>query len=169
MPPAFSYWRDSPPDTYGPVPYARDRRPGIGGDRAAQLGRIGDADLVRPADARRRYLSKATLARRLERPGRLDAGRDRRRRRGTVGLLEAARRPVAPGGPGLLPPGRKPPQRGVPLRLSGDLRAERVIRLPHPISAAQPGLAGAGRRQEQGGPGAAAVAGRRRPRKRAPW
>ena len=49
---------------------------------------------------------------------------------GLSGFSEAAGAPVAPGGAGLLSPGRKPSQRGLPLRLSGDLRAERGVRLP---------------------------------------
>ena len=160
LPPTFSYWREFA------VGYltALCHTPEIAGLELEAIAPPTPAELATlilsvPPMQGAEYLNEAVLVGVWEDLDAWVRGDDCRRRRRVVGLLEAAGAAVAPGGAGLLPPGREPPQRGLSLCLSGDLCAERGVRLPRPVSAAQQGPPRIGRRQEQAGLGAAALAG----------
>ena len=134
----------------GPLPYARNRRPGIGGHPAAHLGRIGDADLERPADARRRVSQRSDALRRLERLGRWTREAIAAGGEGLVGLLEAAGRPCGTrwGGSASTWP-KTGAARNARLPSWRPTRPSVASGCPRPVSAAQQGPAGVGRRQEQ--------------------
>ena len=100
------------------------------------------------------YLSETVLVRRLGGIGRLGPRRSRRRWRRADGLPQAACTALAPGRPGLFPLGREPPRRDYPFAFLATYAPGVAGRRARPVSAAQPGPAGIGRRQEQEGLGA---------------
>ena len=159
LPPAFSYWRDFAAGYLTALCHT----PEIAGLELEAIppptsGELATLILSVPPMQGAEYLSEATL---LDAWNDLDAWtRDAIAAggEGLSGFLKRRAAPLAPGGAGLLSPGRKPPQPGLPLRLPGDLRAERGSgsRVQYqPLSRALRELAGA----RTTGPGAPAVAG----------
>jgi len=142
----------------GAVPDAGGRRIDVAGDspprRSGPLRRAAQC----PAHAGGRIPRPRSPGRGVERPGSVGAGRGCRLRRRAIRLPQTAGPALAPSGSGLLPFGREPTRRGLPLRLPGDLCPGRDGRRSRPVSAAQPRAAGIGRGAEQDRPGAPALA-----------